>query len=109
MATATYTCTVFNGQPKFNPTGDMTVAGNVVWSATSTVGDIAFMAKIPHGAKIVDFAEYHTTGATSQAISFGFDRGVAAGGGANLSALGGSLAQATMNRLTFANLPSKQP
>ena len=106
MATATYTSTVFDNSPKFTHLGDVTVTGQVAWSATSTVGDIGFLAKIPHGAKIVDFAEYHTTGATAQALSFGFDRGIAAGGAGNASCLMASGAQATMNRLSFATSPN---
>jgi hypothetical protein len=106
MATATYTCTVYkNNNGKYFQVGDLNVSGQVGWTATSTVGDIGFLAKIPHGAKIVDFYEYHTTGATAQALSFGFDKGIAAGGGGNLSCLISSGAQATMNRFTLANSP----
>ena len=109
MATATYTCTTFMNTPKAVHVGDQSVSGNVVWTATSTVGDIAFLAKIPHGATIVDFIEYHTTGATAQALSFGLGSGAAAGGGANLSVLVSSGAQATMNRFSFANTLGKAP
>ena len=106
MATATYTCTVFNAVPKYLHEGTVSLRGQVVWTATSTVGDIAFLAKVPHGAKILDFGEYHTTGATAQALSFGFGSGIAAGGGANLSCLIASGAQATMNRMSFAASPN---
>lgn len=106
MATATYTSTVFDNTPKFSHIGDVTVTGQVAWTATSTVGDIGFLAKIPTGAKIVDFAEYHTTGASSQALSFGFDRGIAAGGAGNQSCLFSAGAQATMNRMSFASSPN---
>jgi len=106
MSTATYTCTVFDNVPKFTHIGNVTVSGQVAWSATSTVGDIGFLAKVPTGAQIVDFYEYHTTGASSQALSFGFDRGIAAGGAGNASCLVGSGAQATMNRLSLAASPN---
>ena len=53
MATATYTCTTFNSLPKYNHTGVQSVSGSVVATATSTVGDVFFLAKIPHGAKFV--------------------------------------------------------
>lgn len=105
MPTATYTSTVFNNTPKYLERGVVNVNGQVAWTATSTVGDIGFLAKIPHGAKIVDFAEYHTTGATAQGLSFGFASGIAAGGGANASVLIASGAQATRNNWTMANLP----
>lgn len=106
MATATYTSTVFNASPKFLERGLVHVHGQVAWGATSTVGDVGFLAKIPHGAKIVDFYEYHTTGASTQALSFGFDRGIAAGGAGNLSCLLASGAQATMNRFSLATSPN---
>ena len=107
MAAATYTSTVYkNNTAKFLQIGNVTVSGQVAWTAASTVGDIGFLAKIPHGAKIVDFYEYHSTGATAQGLSFGFDKGVASGGGGNLSCLVSAGAQATMNRLSLANSPN---
>src|SRR5438105_4929528 len=106
MATATYTCSVFNNAPKFQHIADTSVSGQLMWTATSTVGDIAFLCKIPHGAKIVDMAEYHTSGATAQGLSFGLDRGVAAGGAGNASCFIASGAQATMNRMSFAASPN---
>ena len=99
MAVATYTSTVFNNMPKGVHAGNMSVSGQLLWGATSTVGDIGFLCRVPHGARIVDLAELHSTGATAQALSFGFDRGIAAGGGANYSCLIASGAQATMNRM----------
>jgi hypothetical protein len=100
MATATYTSTVFKHNAAKNiHIGTQTVSGQLAWGATSTVGDVGFLARVPHGAKIVDFIEYHTTGATAQALSFGFDRGVVAGGAGNASVLLGSAAQATANRV----------
>jgi hypothetical protein len=106
MATATYTSTIYDNSPKFTHIGNVTVSGQVAWSATSTVADIGFLAKVPHGAQIVDFYEFHTTGATAQALSFGFDRGIAAGGGGNSSCLVASGAQATMNRLSLVASPN---
>src|SRR5229473_7230113 len=103
MALATYTSTVYkNNQPKYIHAGMGGQSGQITWGATSTVGDIGFLCKIPHGAKIVDFGEFHTTGATAQGLSFGFDRGIAAGGAGNSSCLVASGAQATMNRMSFA-------
>jgi hypothetical protein len=106
MATATYTCSVFAAPAKNVHVGDQSVSGQVLWSAASTVGDIAFLAKVPNNAKIVDFAEFHTTGASAQGLSFGFDRGIAAGGGGNASVLVASGAQGTVgNRMSMANFP----
>jgi hypothetical protein len=105
MATATYTSTVFGAPPKALHSGDQSVSGAMFWTAASTVGDIGFLAKVPHGAKIVDFQEWHSTGATAQGLSFGFDRGIAAGGAGNASILIASGAQATSNRMTMAGMP----
>src|SRR5258708_1145983 len=106
MAVATYTCTIFNNPAKGIHAGSQTVDGVLVWGATSTVADIGFLAKVPNGAKIVDFYEYHTTGATAQGLSFGFDRGIAAGGAGNASCLIASGAQATTNRLSLGASPN---
>lgn len=110
MAVATYTSSVYvNNVPKNVHVGNNTVSGKMQWTAAGTVGDILFMAKVPHGARIVDFAEYHSNGQTAAAISFGFDRGIADGGAGNHSCLIASGAVATMNRMSFANAPSGIP
>ncbi len=107
MAVATYTSTTYkNGQPKFHHIGDMSIGGVAKWTAAGTVGDILFLAKVPHGARVVDFYEYHTNGQTAAAMDFGFNKGVAAGGGANISCLVQEGAVATMNRLSLANSPN---
>ncbi len=110
MALATYTSSVFkNNTPKFSHIADLSVSGKVAWTAAGSVGDILFCAKVPHGAKIVDFCEYHTSGQTAAAIDWGFNKGVAAGGGANASCLISGGAIATMNRMSFAASPTKGP
>lgn len=105
MATATYTCTTWTNSPKAVEIGNSSVSGQLVWTATSTVGDIGFLARIPHGATIVDIIENHSTGASSQALSFGLGSGAVAGGGANASCFIASGAQATVNRTTVLGLP----
>ena len=108
MAVTTYTSTVFaNNGPRGSVYGLTEVRGNMVHSGT--VGDILFLAKVPNGAKIVDFHEYHTSGQTAAAYSFGFDRGIASGGAGNLSCLVSSGAIATENRLQLAAAPSMVP
>lgn len=102
---ATYTSTVFNNVPKYFQIGNLSQGGTVMFGAASSVGDVVFLAKVPNGAKIVDFAEWHTTGATAQGISFGFDRGIAAGGGGDASCLVASGAQATRNNWNMRNAP----
>ena len=110
MSVATYTSSVYEKlAPKSHVYGPTTVAGKMQWTAAGTVGDVLFLCKVPHGAKIVDFAEYHSNGQTAAAISFGFNKGIAAGGGGNQSCLISSGAIATMNRMSFANFPSGVP
>jgi hypothetical protein len=102
---ATYTSTVYMNVPKFHHIGNLSQSGTVMFGAASSVGDIVFLAKVPHGAKIVDFAEWHTTGATAQGLSFGFASGIAAGGGADASCLVASGAQAARNSWNMRNMP----
>lgn len=105
MALSTYTSTVWTNTPKAVHIGSNSVSGQIMWTATSTVGDVAFLAKIPHGATIVDLIEDHSTGATAQALKFGLDRGVAAGGAGNRSIFIAAGAQATVNRRSVVGIP----
>src|SRR3977135_4073753 len=106
MAVTTYTSSVYDNLPaKAVHIGNITVAGFIQWTAAGTVGDVLFLCKVPHGARIVDFAEYHSNGQTAAVIDFGFNKGIAAGGGANASCLVSGGAVATMNRLSFAASP----
>ncbi len=107
---ATFTSSVYksNGD-KFLAVGDTSVSGQLLLTASTSAGDIGFLAKVPHGAKIVDFYEYHTAASTAGsglAISFGFNTGIAAGGAGNLSCLIASGAGATMNRMTLVASPT---
>ena len=106
MATATYTSTVFlNNQPKAVHAGVNSVSGSVMATAASTVGDVFFLAKIPHGAKFVDMQVDHTTGATTQALSYGLAVG-GPGGTATYSCFIASGAQATILRKTVLGVPA---
>lgn len=102
---ATYTCTTFNSLPKYNHTGVQSVSGSVMATAASSVGDVFFLAKIPHGAKFVSLQCDHSTGATAQGISYGLATGGAAGGGANLSLYVASGAQATILTKNVLGVP----
>jgi hypothetical protein len=104
---ATYTCTVFNSTPKSVHAGVNSVSGSINLAATaSSVGDVIFLAKIPHGASFVSIEADHTTGATAQALSYGLATGGAAGGGASFSAFITSGAQATALRKNVLGLPA---
>ncbi len=104
---ATFTSTVYKSNPaKFWQVGNVSVSGQFNWAsavgAAASVGDVVFLAKVPNGAKIVDFYEYHSANASAFSINVGFDRGAAAGGGSGVSCMGSGVAQATMNRLSLA-------
>ena len=102
MAVLTYTSTVFdNVTPKQNVTGLQTVSGQFIAPATvkCTVGDIIFLAKIPHGAVIVEFAVDHSTKATGLGVDYGMASGGSiAGGGADMSQFAAALTTATIIR-----------
>ena len=108
MTAATYTCSVYNNTPKALHAGDFTISGKIVLPANS-VTDVIFLAKVPHGARIVDFREYHSNGQTAAVLDFGFTKGIAAGGAGNLSCLISGGALATMNRMSFAASPTGMP
>ena len=104
---ATLTSTTYDKNPaKFLHAGNVTVQGRYSFAAdagaAASVGDIVWLCKVPNGAKIVDFYEYHSANASAMAASFGFDRGIAAGGAGNLSCLLASGAQATTNRMALS-------
>ncbi len=106
MAVATYTSTIFANSPmKAVHIANQSVSGQIVWGATSTVGDVAFLCKVPHGATVVDVIVDHSTGATTQALSYGLARGAVAGGAGNLSCFIASGAQASVLRKTALGLP----
>ena len=100
MAVQTLTSTVFDNVLKQVHTGNVTVAGSFSRGATTnTVGDVIFLAKIPHGARIVDMIVDHTCAATALGIEYGLASGAATGGGASLSCFSAALAKATIARL----------
>ena len=104
---ATYTSTVFANNPaKAVHVGVNSVSGTFNLGATaSSNGDVIFLAKIPNGAKFVSIEEDHTTGATAQALSFGYASGGPAGS-ATYSLFIASGAQATLNRKNVLGLPA---
>src|SRR5687768_8462171 len=108
MAVSTYTSTGYDKSTQKSPhIGDTTIGPyKVQWTAAGTVGDVLLLAKVPHGARVVEFREYHSSGQTAAALDFGFNKGVAAGGGANASCLISGGAIATMNRSSFAAYPA---
>lgn len=92
---ATYTATSFLRSPRLVHAGvNATTFRYNLGATASSNGDVILLAKVPFGTTITELVESHTTGATTQALSFGLD--------ANLSSLIASGAQATANRLSQA-------
>ena len=106
---ATYTSTVFaNNQPKAVHVGNSSVSGQINLAATaSSTGDVLFLAKIPHGAKFISIEVDHTTGATTQVLTYGLASG-GPGGSATYSCFianaGG--AQGAIIRKTVLGVPA---
>ena len=100
MAAGTYTSSVFTNSPvKGHHIGTNHVTGQFVSTAPSTpnsLGDVIFLAKIPHGAVVTDFAVDHSTSETTFGMKYGLASGTPSGGGASLSFYSASLATATV-------------
>lgn len=111
MATATYTSSVFANQgPKQVHVGNVTVQGQYVGGATvHSLGDVIFLAKIPHGAKIVDMAVDHSTSETSLGVDYGLAKGGADQGAASLSIFTSVLAKGTIGRITVTRPSGSGP
>jgi hypothetical protein len=101
MAVQTLTSTIFDRQAIAVHTGNITVGGSIaVPGTTNTLSDVIFLAKIPHGAMIVDVLCDHTTAQTALGIKYGLATGTAAGGGASASCFTAATAKATVTRKT---------
>ena len=97
MPVVTYTSSVFVNTPvKALHMGTNTVKGQYTSTAAGTVGDVVFLAKIPHGAVVLDFAVDHTTAETTFGMKYGLATGTPTGGGGSLSFFSPSLATATV-------------
>ena len=103
---ATYTASLFANTPKGIHAGVNSIVVNYQsGTLTSSAGDVIFLGKIPHGARIIEVIEDHSTDATAHAIDIGLATGGAAGGGAMLSLFVKAGAQATKNRLNVLGIP----
>lgn len=100
MAAGTYTASTFNNAPKAVHVGLNTIQGQFVSTAPTSppnsLGDVIFLAKIPHGARVVDFAVDHSSTETTFGMKYGLASGAPTGGGASLSFYSPSLATATV-------------
>ena len=100
MAAGTYTATTFNSLPKTLHTGVQQITGQFTSTAPTSppnsLGDIIFLAKIPHGAVIIDFEFDHSTSETTFGMKYGLAKGTEVGGGASFSEYSPSLATATV-------------
>lgn len=95
----TYTSTVYaNNQAVQVHKGEVTVSGQWVGTSATTDADVVFLAKIPHGAIVVEFAVDHSATVTTYAVDYGLAKGAASDGGASLSCFVSALANATISR-----------
>lgn len=102
---ATFTSTFYANTPKAVHAGLNVIRIAYSFAGSVSVGDIHFLAKLPNGARLYDFVEEHSTGASSCALDIGLGRGTESGGGASLSGYSTALAQATQNRRTLRGIP----
>lgn len=102
---ATYTCTTFNAQPKQVHAGVNSVSGVVTIGPASSVGDIVFLAKVPHGAKYVHIQADHTSGAAAMGVDYGLSTG-GPGGAATLSCYISAGATNTVLTKNVAGIPA---
>jgi hypothetical protein len=104
---ATYTAVAFNAQPKGVHAGVNSVSGTFNLGATAaSVGDVIFLAKVPHGANFVNLEADHSTGSTAFGVSYGLASGGPAGS-ATFSCFIASGAQASVLRRTVVGVPAQ--
>ena len=102
---ATLTATLYANAPKAVHAGVNAIVVNYNSGAvTASAGDVLFLAKLPHGARILYIEEDHSTGATANSLSLGLAKG-GPGGTATLSLLLSAVAQATKNRYAIMGIP----
>ena len=107
MAVATLTSSVFaNNPPRDLHSGLQAVYGSIN-TATRTIGDIIFLAKLPNGAQVLEILESHSTAETSLGISFGLAKGTETGGGASHSAFMANSDANVVNRYAKVEIPIK--
>ena len=110
MAVQTLTSTVFDSWNKRVEIGNVTVGGTFAQGATTnTLSDVVFLAKVPHGALIVDILCDHTTAQTAMGIKYGLATGTRAGGGASLSCFTAAVAKATKTRISTMGNVTNNP
>lgn len=102
---AEYTATTYMNPAKEVHTGVNCVAVSYNFGAVSaSAGDVVLLAKIPHGARILDIKEDHTCGAAACAVSIGLKTG-GPGGAATVSAYLASGTITAVNRMAIKGIP----
>ena len=100
---AEYTATTYMNPAKRAHFGVNAIAVNYVL-ASASIGDVILLAKLPHGARIVDFWEQHTA-ADTLGISFGLKTG-GPGGSATYSLLVSAGAKGSRNTYGISAIPA---
>ena len=101
---AEYTATTYMNPAKRVHSGVNAIAISYNFGAVSaSAGDVVLLAKLPHGARVVDLKEDHTCGAAACAISIGLKTGGPAGA-ATVSCYLASGTIAAVNRMAIKGL-----
>ena len=102
---AEYTATTYMNPAKRAHSGVNAIAISYNFGATAaSAGDVVLLAKLPHGARILDLKEDHTCGADACAISIGLKTGGPAGA-ATVSAYLASGTITAVNRMAIKGIP----
>ncbi len=97
----TYTADAFLALPKAVHVGVNHIHAQFSFAGEASqvsAGDIVLLARLPHGATIVEVAEDHTTGASTAVVDVGLLTGAEDGGGSSLSAFVAAAGKGTVNR-----------
>lgn len=102
---AEYTATTYMNTAKRVHAGVNAVSISYNFGTTSaSAGDVVLLAKLPHGARVLDLKEDHTCGAAACAVSIGLKTG-GPGGAATVSCYLASGTLAAVNRMAIKGVP----
>lgn len=100
---ATYTSTLFVRPAKSVHVGLNNIQVAYTFTSAASVGDVVWLAKIPNGARVVDFIEDHSSPGTAVAFGLGVARGAP---GADFSLYASSLSADVKNRHAGEGFPA---
>ena len=100
-----YTASTYMNPAKRAHSGVNAIAISYNFGATAaSAGDVVLLAKLPHGARVLDIKEDHSCGAATTAVSIGLKTGGPAGA-ATVSCYLASGIASTVNRMAIQGIP----